>query len=121
MKKLLVLLSFLLFSAVSDAKATTFDQNECLAFGKTAANMTLVIQAGASFTDILRILDNNDFKSLPKDVQILIVTLAKFLITKGQGYSPEENFQGATEFCLAGGGDVEKMAHVLETAMGTTI
>src|SRR3990167_775041 len=121
MKKLLVLLCLLVFSSVSFASGSVLNKNECVSYGATAANMHVLVEQGATLSDIKALMDNESFNYLPQDIQTLLVTTAKFLIILPQSDSPEVTYIGATEFCLAGGGDVEKMTLILEKTMGTEI
>ena|SRR3990167_2455866 len=121
MKKLLISFCFVLFSSISYAQGSILSPNDCSSYGAAAANMSLLIEQGAKLSDIKALMDNESFNSLPQDIQTLLVTTAKFLIMLPQSDSPEVTYIGATEFCLAGGGDVEKMTLILEKTMGTEI
>lgn len=121
MKKMWFLLVLTLSLYIPTALATKLTENQCIEYGLTAANMSIVIESGATLRDILGMLDNPDFQNLPTDIQLLVKATAKFLTTKGKGNSPEDNFQGATDFCIAGEGDVAKMVNILEATMGTSI
>ena len=121
MRLLQVFIGLTLLLITLSAKATTFDENMCLAYGKTAANISIVVATGATYADLLKLLNNKDFHAQPKDVQELIKATAKFLTSTGAGNGPEYNFQGATDFCIRVGGDVPTMTHYILKALGTEI
>ena len=97
------------------------DEMQCFQFGTTASNISTAVMQGATEQDILALLDNDRFKGNPQDIQRLVIVLVKFLTSVGKGNSPADDFNGAFEFCKAGGGDVEKLISVLEATMGTSI
>ena len=120
MKTLLSLL-FSLFLSISIGNASTLDENQCYSYGMTAANISLVEMQGGTKEYILSLLDNPEFKTNPEDIQRLIVVTVAYLTSVGKGQTPEQNFEGASNFCNAAKGDVEKMIETLQKTLGTEI
>ena len=121
MRKLLVSLIISLVLSISNAFSSTLDENQCMSYGMTAANISIVADQGASYQDILSLLDNPGFKTNPEDIQRLVIVTAQYLTSVGRGQTPEQNFQGASDFCLAVKGNVEKMIQAISETMGTKI
>ena len=121
MIKTLVSLVFLVFLSVSPAKASTLDENQCLSYGMTAASISIVEMQGGSKEYILSLLDTFEFKTNPEDIQRLIHVTVAYLTSVGRGQTPEQNFEGASNFCNAAKGDVEKMIEAIQKALGTSI
>ena len=107
--------------SISPAKATILDSDQCLGYGAMAANISILESQGATTADILALLDNPEFKTNPEDIQRLTIATVQFVTTVSRGASPEEHFEGASNFCLAVDGDVEKMISALHKVMGTEI
>lgn len=109
------------FASTLDEKPSTLSENQCMSYGMTAANISIVESQGASLSDILILLDNPGFKTNPEDIQQLIIVTAMYLTSVGKGQTPEQNVQGATDFCMAAKGDVEKMIKAIQELLGTPI
>ena len=114
-------LLFCLFLSISTSLASTLTENQCYSYGMTAANISIVEIQGGTKEYILSLLDNPEFKTNPEDIQRLIVVTVAYLTSVGKGQTPEQNFEGASNFCLAAKGDVEKMIEAISKTMGTPI
>lgn len=120
-KKVLLSLLFGLFLSISEGNATSLDKNHCSQYGSAVENIALIYYAGASYNEILDLLNNPDFYQNPQDIQILIKTTVLYMGYIFKLLPPEEHAQGAIDFCMRLNGDVEKMNYTIQKALGTEI
>lgn len=105
---------YILFGMInlSFANESTDIQKTCASVASTAGGIAQFYESGKNLLDALELVNTNEFRSLSKDRQAIVMSLIHF-VYKMTNTPPYEHVNGAYKACLSYQGNLQEMSDAI--------